>query len=65
MGVVGHDFNGDAADGGIVGGADGEGLNIIALAGKHAGDQGENAGLVVHQHGKGLARYVVHVPTSY
>ena len=54
-GVVGDDLNGDPGNSGIVGGADGQGLNVVALAGKEPGDLGQDARGVFHQHRKGAA----------
>ena len=53
--LTGEDFDGDAGDGGIVGRADGEGLDGVALAGEKAHYAGKDARLVIHQNGEGFA----------
>ena len=49
LAAVAEDGDGDAADGGIVGGRDGQAVDVEAPAGEKAGDAGQNAGLVIHQ----------------
>ena len=49
--VVGPDLDGHAGDGGVVGGAHRQGLDVEALPGEQPGDLRQNAGLVFHQDG--------------
>ena len=39
----------DAADGGVIGGRDGQAVDVEAAAAEQAGHAGQNAALVVHQ----------------
>ncbi len=54
--LVGNDLNGDAGHGGVVGGAHGQGLDVVALAGEQPGHPGQHARFVVHQHRQGVPR---------
>ena len=62
---AGEDFDGDAGDSGIVGRADGEGLDVVALAGEKAHYAGKDARLVIHQNGEGFACRGVHGAASF
>ena len=49
LGVVAVDDEGHARQVGLLGLADGEAVDVEAARGEHAGDVGQDAGLVLHQ----------------
>ena len=50
--VVAHDDKGHAREGGILGFADGEAVDVVAARGKHTGNMGQHAGDVLDESGK-------------
>src|SRR5690625_397606 len=50
----GVDDHRDPGDLRVLGGADGEGVDVEGTAGEEGGDAREHAGLVLHQHGQGV-----------
>ena len=58
---VAVDGDGDAADGGIVGGRNRQAVDVEAAAAEQAGNPGQNAALVVHQHADDAALFGIGV----
>src|SRR5699024_5903381 len=57
LAAVAVNGDGDAADGGVVGGRNGQAVDVEPAAGEKAGDAGQDAGLVVHQKADHLALF--------